>query len=93
MIFSRILTVSMTGLLLLPGPAFSQTLNDARTAVRTHDYESAIAIYDTLARSGDPDAAYALASMHRVGRGVDKDLELANEWMLKAANAGHARAQ
>ena len=54
MIFNRILTVTITGLLLLPGPAISQTLNEARTAVRTHDYESAIAIYNTLARSGDP---------------------------------------
>jgi len=93
MIYNRILTVTITGLLLLPGPVFSQTLNEARVAVRTHDYESAVDIYGSLARSGDPDAAYALASMYRVGRGVDKDLELANEWMLKAANAGHARAQ
>ena len=93
MILNRILTAAITCLLLLPGPVCSQTLDDARAAVRVRDYESAISIYDHLARSGDPDAAYLLASMYRVGRGVDKDPELANEWMLKAANAGHARAQ
>jgi ankyrin repeat protein len=93
MICNRILTVTLTCLLLLPITAFSQTLDDARTAIRTHEYESAITIYTDLAQSGNPDAAYLLASMYRVGRGVDKDLELANEWMQKAANAGHARAQ
>ena len=73
----------------------AKRLNDARIAVRTHDYESAI---DHLRYPGPvrrPGRCLsALASMYRVGRGMwIKDLELANEWMLKAANTNHARAQ
>jgi ankyrin repeat protein len=91
--FNKIIIAAMTCLTLLPGPVYSQTLDDARLAVRVRDYESAFDIYDTLARSGNPQAAFLLASMYRLGRGVDKDLELADIWMLEAGNAGHAGAQ
>ncbi len=93
MVCRGLFIVSLISVFLLSGPAYGQTLDDARAAIRTRDYESAVNIYEILARSGDPEAAYLLSAMYRVGRGVDKNPELANEWMLKAAKAGDVRAQ
>ena len=75
------------------GVAWAQTIDDARAAVRVHDYSEAASIYESLALSGDTEAAYQLASMYRAGRGVDLDYEVAIDWMTRAALAGDARAQ
>ena len=93
MLCRNLLAFAMTCLILLPGLVCGQTLDDARAAIRIRDYELAVDIYESLARSGDLEAAYQLASMYRAGRGVGQDLEAAAEWMLRAANAGNARAQ
>jgi hypothetical protein len=78
---------------MLSGPVHGQTLDDARVAIRARDFEVAAAIFENLARSGDHEAAYQLASMYRTGRGVEPDIGAATEWMLLAASAGDARAQ
>ena len=88
-----LLVLTVSWLIISPGSVCGQTLDDARAAVRVRDYESAVNIYENLARSGDSEAAYQLAAMYRTGRGVEKDIEVATEWMMKSANAGDARAQ
>ena len=93
MIYNIFLSLLMSCLLSLSGQVYGQTLDDARAAIRVRDYESAVDSYTSLARSGDLEAAYQLASMYRAGRGVEQDFEVAAEWMLMAANAGDARAQ
>ena len=93
MIYKTFLTLLISCLLLLPGQVYGQTLEDARAAIRVRDYESAMDTYTAMARSGNPEAAYQLASMYRAGRGVDQDFTAAAKWMLIAANAGDARAQ
>jgi hypothetical protein len=45
------------------------------------------------AGSGDPDAMYHLALRYRKGREVPQDIPLAVEWLLRAADLGHAHAQ
>ncbi len=93
MIWRKLFTVTLISLILLPVAVDGQTFDDARAAIRVRDYASAVNIYESLARSGDAEAACQLATMYRVGRGVEKDPELANEWMSAAATAGDVHAQ
>jgi predicted aspartyl protease len=44
------------------------------------------------AESGNADAQYVLSNYYRAGRGVPKDLALADSWLRKAAAAGHPQA-
>lgn len=46
-----------------------------------------------LSMSRDPDDLYQLALMYTRGVGVDSDPDQAAKWLIKAAEAGHARAQ
>ena len=46
----------------------------------------------TAAEQGHPTAQATLADLHRVGEGVDKDLEQAAAWYGKAAEQGNAAA-
>ena len=45
------------------------------------------------AAAGDPDAMYQLAQRYRKGREVPQDLPRAVDWLLRAADLGHAHAQ
>jgi len=47
----------------------------------------------TKAQAGDPQAQYDLGVAYDVGQEVNRDLEVAFVWFLKAANQGHAEAQ
>ncbi len=47
----------------------------------------------TLAASDDPEMHFQLALIYRAGIGTDANPNAALEWMTKAADAGHAKAQ
>lgn len=47
----------------------------------------------TKAQAGDPQAQYDLGMVYDMGQEVNRDLEVALGWFLKAANQGHAEAQ
>ena len=51
-------------------------------------YQEMIELITELANSGNSSAMGRLARAYREGKGVDKDLNLAAEWMRKAANSG-----
>ena len=74
-------------------PLAAATLDEARAALRLHDYASAAQIYTTLAAQGDGEARYQLAMLYRTGTGVAPDPTRAAQLMGEAAQAGDARAQ
>ena len=45
------------------------------------------------AASGDPDAMYHLAQRYRRGKEIPQDIPQAVEWLLRAADLGHAHAR
>ena len=49
--------------------------------------------YTVAAKGGDADSAFELATMHRLGRGCERDEQIAQQWMSVAAELGHPRAQ
>src|SRR5215471_972175 len=62
-------------------------------ALRAGDFRQAAAILERMAKSGNAEAQYQLASLYRSGRGVAQDDALAFKWMQAAAEQGHVRAQ
>lgn len=57
------------------------------------DYAKAVAIWQPLAQSGDPDAQFNIGQAYKLGRGVKTDPSAAIDWYGKAARQGHARAE
>ncbi|MFZ9992540.1 MAG: tetratricopeptide repeat protein, partial [Opitutales bacterium] len=56
-------------------------------------YRSTVPELQAGAASGDPDAMYHLAQRYRRGKEVPQDIPQAVEWLLRAADLGHAHAQ
>lgn len=56
-------------------------------------YEAKVPELEVGAAAGDPDAMYHLAQRYRKGREVPQDLPRAVDWLLRAADLGHAHAQ
>ncbi len=56
-------------------------------------YRSTVPELQAGAASGDPDAMYHLAQRYRRGKEIPHDIPQAVEWLLRAADLGHAHAQ
>ncbi|MEH6631332.1 MAG: tetratricopeptide repeat protein [Halopseudomonas aestusnigri] len=74
-------------------PALSDTLKDAKQAVKRHDYETAFTLYKPLAEQGEAEAQYALGEMYSKGLGAEQDVKTATKWYEMAAEQGHLLAQ
>ena len=44
------------------------------------------------AENGNAQAMYELSQCYRFGKGVEKSMRLANQWVIRAAEAGYAEA-
>jgi hypothetical protein len=62
-------------------------------AYNSMDYETALAVWQPLAESGDSGAQYGLGMMYGNGFGVAMEDALALKWYGLAADQGHAGAQ
>src|SRR5262245_14115597 len=65
----------------------------ADAALRAGAFDRAANLLAEQAKAGDPEAQYKLASLYRLGRGVEQDDVAAFRWMKSAAERGHAEAQ
>lgn len=68
-------------------------LGEADLLYDNGDYGDAVRIYRELADRGDVTAQGSLGWMYSVGRGVEQDLEQAENWYSQAAEHGDAYAQ
>ena len=73
--------------------SFGVNIQDAQTAFKNGDFESAYKILNELANKGDVTAKYGLGDMYYNGFAVKQDYNKAFEWYEKAANQGLAAAQ
>ena len=62
-------------------------------AYNSTDYDTALAVWQPLAESGDASSQYGLGMMYGNGFGVAMDDALAIKWYGMAAEQGHAGAQ
>ena len=77
-----------------PGLAqHSPATSPADAALRAGQFDRAATLLEQAAKAGDAEAQYKLASLYRMGRGVEQDEAAAFRWMKSAALQGHADAQ
>jgi len=92
---SKLILLILTGSL-CAAPAWSNSdtvLNEIDRLIRLRDYDQAVNHLQPLAQQGRREALYRLASLHRSGKGVERNLVKATELYQRAAAAGHADAQ
>ena len=80
--------------LLSPGqPGSIEERQKAEAAFRRGQYYAAMPVYRQLADAGDSSAMAVVGTMYeKGGEGVPKDIRLAAQWHLKAAEAGNSAA-
>lgn len=57
------------------------------------DYRNAYELFFPLAQGGNAEAAYFIGLMKLSGKGTEKDLNLAKEWLSVASQKGYEKAQ
>jgi TPR repeat protein len=82
------LVIAFVALLLGLQAASADELKQAQRAFRDGDHAGAAAIFQPLARQGNPIAQFNLAVMYDDGIGLPQNLALALTWYERAAEAG-----
>jgi TPR repeat protein len=77
----------------LAAPVAAGPFEDAVTAVRQNDYDTAVRLFRPLAEHGDTRAEILLGFWYGKGQGVPQDFAESVKWWRLAADQGHARAQ
>ncbi|WP_053005727.1 tetratricopeptide repeat protein [Kiloniella spongiae] len=91
-LFKRFL-LSLTLVVAMVCPALADNLEDAKTAVKKRDYNTAYSLYIPLAEQGNQEAQYALGQMYSKGLGTEQNVTTAASWYEKAADQGHLLSQ
>ncbi|MGP1353085.1 MAG: SPOR domain-containing protein [Parasphingopyxis sp.] len=68
-------------------------VQDGVEAWQSGDYARAVAEWQPLAETGDPDAQFNLGQAYKLGRGVPQDMERARDLFGQAARRGHLQAE
>jgi TPR repeat protein len=79
--------------LLLAASAWGGESEKGLAAYNSNEYDTALAIWQPLADTGDTESQYGLGMMYGNGFGVPMDDALAIKWYGLAAEQGHAGAQ
>ncbi|WP_162806281.1 SPOR domain-containing protein [Sphingosinicella terrae] len=74
-------------------PAAAQDVEAGVRAWQAERYDEAVRNWRPLADRGDADAQFNLGHAYRLGRGVPRNMNLAEQWYERAARAGHVEAQ
>jgi cell division protein FtsN len=73
------------------GPAHAE-VKDGVDAWGRGDYDTAVAQWQGPAAKGDADAMFNMGQAYKLGRGVPRDLDKAEDYFRRAAQKGHLRA-
>ena len=68
-------------------------MDAAKAAARVRDFSKAAELLEPLAKAGNTEAQYQLASLLRSGKGVPRDYEQAIKWLNRAAAQDNTNAQ
>jgi len=86
-------TLSLLAVLMLPGVAVGDHLQDGLDAYDVGDYEKALAVCMPYAEAGDRAGQFCIGRLYANGFGVPMDDDLALKWYGLAAEQGHSEAQ
>ena len=70
----------------------NSSLKSYKDEIAKHHYKKAKKILEPLAKDGDSQAQYILATTYQDGKGVSKDIKKAILWHKKASNGGNLSA-
>ena len=79
-------------LALFPQLLAAASLDEGLKAYRDADYTQALSVFETLAKQGDPDAAFYLGVMYNEGTGTPINNKAAREWLRFSATSGNILA-
>ncbi len=68
-------------------------MDTAKAAARVRDFTRMAELLEPLAKHGNSEAQYQLASLLRSGKGVPRDYEQAIKWLMRAAAQDNLNAQ
>ena len=71
----------------------AEDMDAAKAAARVRDFSGAAELLEPLAKEGNSEAQYQLASLLRSGKGVPRDYEQAIRWLNRAAAQDNTNAQ
>ena len=80
-------------LLMLSLAAAAGPLDDARAAIKSGDYATAVRVTRSLAEQGDAEAQTLLGGIYSYGVGVPQNFAEALKWYRLAADQSFAEAQ
>ena len=89
----RLFTTVCLVFLFLSGPATAQDFREGLRSFQRGENEQAVTIFRDLAARDDRDAQFMMGVMREGGYGVEKNLQKAANWYLRAAEAGLPSAQ
>ena len=78
---------------LLGAQVFAQNFDKGLKAYRASDYETALKVFEPLAKQGMLEAQYFLGEMYRYGYGVSESKFTATQWYRKSADKGDNYSQ
>ena len=82
----------ITYLILIVAISFSTT-SQAGLAFALTDVSAGVFRFQVkLAEQGNPEAQYKVGEMYEMGKGVPKNIKMANEWFEKSAKQGHKKS-
>lgn len=85
-------TAVLIGLLIASMSGQAEIPRDIKLALAARHYTEAVAWLLPSAEAGDPEAAFELGKLYRLGKGVPVDLDAARIWFTVAAEVGSAEA-
>ncbi|MDT9597805.1 SPOR domain-containing protein [Sphingosinicella rhizophila] len=89
----KLLIAAGAASLLMSASASAADVKAGVDAWQAGNYGAAIAQWRPLAERGDADAQFNLGQAYKLGRGVNADIKIAQNWYQKAAQQGHEQAQ
>ena len=87
---SIILAVLLLGSLSM---AYAGTVDEGLEAYNAENYKQALAIWEPLAKNGDPEAQYYIGYLYQTGTGAPQSSSTAMKWYFRAAEQGHLTAR
>jgi len=92
----RALLLAAAAALAVPAIAQEVSSDSVRSGIeawRAGNHEEAVRLWRPLADRNDADAQYNIAQAYFLGRGVPRNMNLAEQWYERAARQGHEEAQ
>ena len=85
-------TMALLMLVLYSSQNRAVSVSDGVSAINNRNNAEAVKIWTQLANTGNTVAKYNLASHYLTGSGVDKNEQIANQWLKEASRSGFIQA-